>query len=306
MLGSLEDAEEIAQESLVRGWQRQGELRDGSAAKAWLYRIATNACLDRLKQRRRRRAQPHLVVPEADPEQPIGPPDHERLWIEPAPDALFELPDDVQNRPDAQASLHERVSLAFITALQLLPPKQRAALLLVDVLGWRPRETAELLKTTEVSVNSLLQRARRNLDASPAEPESPSGPDDAEALRRYIAIWQSGNLDAFTTMLARDAVVSMPPQVAWYTGHAAIRRFFERALATPRQYRFVSLRANGAPAVAVYTRPIGGGVYDAAGITVLCVRGGLITQVTRFVMPSLFPRFGLLERLPDNAKDAPV
>jgi RNA polymerase sigma-70 factor (ECF subfamily) len=282
MLGSLADAEEIAQESLLRGWQRLDELRDGGAVKAWLYRIATNACLDRLKQRRR-----------------VNPPNHERLRIEPAPDALFELPDDAQKRPDAQASIRESVSLAFITALQLLPPKQRAALLLVDVLGWRPRETAELLKTTEVSVNSLLQRARKNLDAAPTEPESPSGPAEAEALRRYIAIWQSGNLDAFTAMLAQDAVVSMPPQVAWYAGHAAIRRFFERALATPRQYRFVPVRANGAPAVAVYTRPSGSGAYGAAGITVLCMRGELITQVTRFVMPHLFSRFGLPERLPD-------
>jgi RNA polymerase sigma-70 factor, ECF subfamily len=300
MLGSLEDAEEIAQDSLLRAWQRLDELRENAAAKAWLYRIATNACLDRLKQRRRRRVQPHLAVPVADPERPIGPPDHERLWIEPAPDALFDLPDDAGKRPDAQASMHENVSLAFITALQLLPPKQRAALLLVDVLGWRPRETAELLKTTEVSVNSLLQRARKNLDAASIEPQPLPGPRDVEAVRRYVAIWESGNLDAFTAMLAQDAVVSMPPQVAWYTGHAAIRRFFERALATPRRLRFVSLRANGAPAVAVYTRSVEDGAYRAAGITVLCMRGGLIAQVTRFVMPHLFPRFGLPERLPDE------
>ena len=191
------------------------------------------------------------------------------------------------------------VSLAFITALQLLPPKQRAALMLVEVLGWSSRETAEILKTTEVSVNSLLQRARRNLEAAPPEPESPTGQDEAEALRRYIAIWNSGNLDAFTAMLAHDAVLSMPPQLAWYTGHGDIRRFFERALLTPRQYRFVALRANGAPAVAVYTRTVEGGDFRAAGITVLCMRGGLIKQVTRFVMPHLFPRFGLSERLPD-------
>lgn len=299
MLGSLQDAEEIAQESLLRGWQRLDELKESGAAKAWLYRIATNACLDHLKHRRRRRAQPHLVVPHADPEGPIGPPDHEHLWIEPAPDALFEPADDEGKRPDAQASMRESVSLAFITALQILPPKQRAALLLVDVLGWRPRETAELLKATEASVNSLLQRARGKLDAAPTEIELATGPHDAEALRRYIAIWESEDLDAFTAMLAQDAVVSMPPQVAWYAGHAAIRRFFERALATPRQYRFVPLRANGAPAVAVYTRPVEGGAYRAAGITVLCMRGGLVTQVTRFVMPHLFSRFGLPERLAD-------
>ena len=296
MLGSLQDAEEITQESLLRGWQRLGELRDSGAAKSWLYRIATNACLDHLKQRRRRRAQPHLVVPPADPEKPIGPPDHERLWIEPAPDALFEA-DDAGKRPDAQASMRESVSLAFITALQLLPPKQRAALLLSDVLGWRPRETAELLKTTEASVNSLLQRARKNLDSAPPEARSPSDRDEEEALRRYIAIWETGDIDAFTAMLAHDAVLSMPPQVAWYTGRTAIQRFFERARATSRGYRFVGVRANGAPAVAVYVRSSDDVEYRASGITVLCMREGLITQVTRFVMPYLFPRFGLPERV---------
>jgi RNA polymerase sigma-70 factor (ECF subfamily) len=254
---------------------RFDELRESAAAKAWLYKIATNACLDLLKSRRRRRAQ-----------------------IEPAPDELFDVPDDAQKRPDAQASIHESVSLAFVSALQRLPPKQRAALLLVDVLGWRPRETAELLKTTEVSVNSLLQRARKNLDVPPAEP--PSRHDDDEALRRYIAIWQSGNLDAFTKMLAHDAVVSMPPQPAWYTGHEPIRRFFAQALAAQRQYRFVPLRANGCPAVAVYTRRGAGEAYQAAGITVICLRAGLVTQVTRFVMPHLFARFGLPEQLPDE------
>ena len=298
MLGSLEDAEEIAQESLLRGWQRLDELRDGGATKAWLYRIATNACLDRLKQRRRRRTQPHLVVSAADPERPIGPPDGEHSWLEPAPDALFELPDAVQNRPDARASMRESVSLAFVTALQRLPAKQRAALLLVDVVGWKPRETAELLETTETSVNSLLQRARKNVETSVSEPAPASDDDDAEALRRYIAVWESGNLDAFTKMLAQDAVVSMPPQLAWFAGDAAIRTFFERALATPRQYRFISLRANGSPAVAVYARPVEGTeAFRAVGITVLCMRAGLITQVTRFGMTHLFPRFGLPENL---------
>ena len=302
MLGSLQDAEEVTQESLLRGWQRLDELRESAAAKAWLYRIATNACLDRLKhRRRRRRVQPHLVVPQADPERPLGPPDHEHLWIEPAPDALFEPADDDGKRPDAQASLRESISLAFITALQLLPPKQRAALLLVDVLGWRPTETAELLKTTETSVYSLLQRARKNLDSAPSNARWPSDRDEEEALRRYIAMWETGNIDAFTAMLAHDAVVSMPPQVAWYAGATAIQHFFERVLesarATSREYRFVKLRANGAPALAVYARSAENTEYRVVGITVLCMRAGLVTQVTRFAMPYLYQRFGLPERM---------
>lgn len=304
MLGSLQDAEEVAQDSLLRGWQRLGELRDSASAKAWLYRIATNACLDRLKHRRHRRAQPHLVTPAADPERPVGPSDPERLWIEPAPDSLFELPDDAAKRPDAPVAIRESISLAFVTALQILPPKQRAALLLVDVLGWRPRETAELLKTTETSVYSLLQRARKNLDSAPPEPEWPTDRDEEEAMRRYVAIWEAGNVDEFTAMLAHDAVVSMPPQLSWYTGHAAIRRFFERVRATSKEFRFIRTRANGAPAVAVYVRSVGELEYRATGITVLCMRGGLIKQVTRFVMPTLFQRFGLPERVPGEAPSA--
>jgi RNA polymerase sigma-70 factor, ECF subfamily len=298
MLGSLQDAEEVAQESLLRAWQRLDELRERAAARAWLYRIATNACLDHLKQRRRRRAQPQLVVPRADPEQPIGPPDHEHLWIEPAPDALFDPADDDAKRPDAQVAIRQSVSLAFITALQLLPPKQRAALLLADVLGWRPRELAGLLQTTEISVSSLLQRARRNLEAAtPLERRAPSDRTEAEALRRYIAMWETGNLDAFTAMLAHDAVVAMPPQLAWYTGAQAIHRFLARMLEARPTYRFVEVRANGAPAVAVYARADGAAGYRAAGITVICTRGDLVTQVTRFAMPHLFARFGLPEQL---------
>ncbi len=297
MLGSFQDAEEIAQESLLRGWQRLEELRSSGATKAWLYRIATNACLDRLKGRRRR-ALPDQVAPPADPERPLGLPAHQEPWVEPAPDALLDVPDDPRRRPDARASARESISLAFITALQLLPPKQRAALLLVDVLGWRPREAADLLKTTEVSVNSLLQRARNKLETRRAEPEPPATPDDAALLARFIATWESGDLAAFTALLAEDAVLSMPPQPEWYAGRAAIRRFFERIRATdPRQYRLVPLRANGSPAVALYARTGEGGAYQAAGITVLSTgQGGSISRMTRFSMPRLFPRFGLPER----------
>jgi RNA polymerase sigma-70 factor (ECF subfamily) len=300
MLGSIQDAEEIAQESLLRAWQRRGELRSTDSARAWLYKIATNASLDRLKQRRRR-ALPHHVAPPADPEQPFGPPAHEGLWIEPAPDALLEAPDDPEERPEARASMSESISLAFITALQLLPPKQRAALLLVDVLGWRPHETAELLKTTEASVNSLLQRARKSLETREVQPQPPAGPEDAALLQRFMATWESGDLDAFTALLAEDAVLSMPPQPQWYAGRAAIRRFFERLLrAEPRRYRFVPLQANGLPGFALYARPVGGSSYVAAGITLLSLRQGLISQVTRFSMPRLFPLFGLPERLPED------
>src|SRR6185369_6505732 len=202
MLGSLQDAEEATQESLVRAWQRLGELREPSAARAWLYRIATNTCLDRLKQRRLvRRVQPHLVAPAADPELPLGASDATHEWIEPAPDSLFELSDAESSRPDARLSVRESISVAFITALQLLPPKQRAALLLADVLGWKPKEIAGLLETSETSVHSLLQRARKNLDGAAPEERRPSRGDEEEALRRYVAIWEAGDVEGFTAML---------------------------------------------------------------------------------------------------------
>ncbi len=299
MLGSWEEAEDVAQDSLIRAWQRLDDLRSSGTARAWLYRIATNACLDRLKGRRRR-SLPHRVAPPADPERALGPPAHERLWIEPAPDALLDVADDPRHRPDARASMRERIGLAFVTALQLLPPKQRAALLLVDVLGWRPREAADLLSTTEASVNSLLQRARGKLELDGGEPEAPAAPGDAALVQRFVATWESGDLEALSALLAEDAILAMPPQPEWYAGRAAVVRFFERARAAqPRQYRLLPLAATGAPAVALYARPIAGGSYEPVGITLLTIRDGLVHRLVRFAIPGLFARFGLPDRLPD-------
>jgi RNA polymerase sigma-70 factor (ECF subfamily) len=305
MLGSLQDAEEIVQEILLRAWQRQDEVRSTSATRAWLYKIATNACLDLLRARRRR-ALPHLVAPAAGMATRLGSPADERLWVEPAPDALLDVADDAAQRPDARVSLRESIGLAFITALQLLPPKQRAALLLVDVLGWKPQETAALLETSVFSVNSLLQRARKSVeersrDAAPPEASS----SNAALLRRYITTWESGDLDAFTALLADDAILSMPPQPEWFAGREAIRRFLASVLAAkPLQYRVLPLRANGVPAVAYYTRPMtGNAAYEAAAISLLGLRDGLVSQMTRFASPRLFPLFGLPAQLPSGRLD---
>src|SRR5271167_517780 len=197
MLGSLQDAEEVAQESLVRAWQRLDELRSPEATRGWLYQIATNACLDVLKTRKRR-ALPFEVAPPANPTTPFGPPAHEGAFIEPAPDTLLEaLGEESEPRPDTRVSMRESVGLAFVTALQLLPPRQRAVLLLVDVLGFRPKETADLLKTTVVSVNSLLQRARHAVEARDGDDARVASVGDEDLLRRYIATWEKGDLDAF-------------------------------------------------------------------------------------------------------------
>jgi RNA polymerase sigma-70 factor (ECF subfamily) len=302
MLGSLQDAEEVAQESLVRGWERLEELRSSGAAKAWLYKIATNACLDRLKARRRR-ALPREVAPAADPAQVPGPPAHEGLWLEPAPDAWLDVPSDPQQQPDARAMRHESIALAFIAALQLLPPKQRAALLLVDVLGLRPRETAELLETTEVSVNSLLQRARKSVETRNVESQSPIGPDETMLLRRLIDSWERGDLNALTSLLAHDAVFSMPPHAEWYAGRVAIRQFFERFLvADPKRFRLVPVRANGSPAVGVYAAAPDSGAFEPVAITSFTIRDGLVSEIIKFTTPALFASFGLPDRLPDSAE----
>jgi len=303
MLGSLQDAEEIVQETLLRAWQRQAEVKSSSATRAWLYKIATNACLDVLKTRRRR-ALPHLVAPSASTATRLGPPADDRLWVEPAPDTLLDVEDDPGQRPDERVSLRESIGIAFITALQFLTPKQRAALLLVDVLEWRPEETAKLLETSVVSVSSLLQRARKSVEArekDSAPPEASSS--DAALLRRYITTWESGDLDAFTALLADDVLLSMPPQPEWFAGREAVRGFLA-GLLNERRYRLLPLGANASPAVAVYRRPMtSNAAYEPAGVIVLAIRGGRVSQMTRFTFPRLFPLFGLPAHLPSGRLD---
>lgn len=309
MLGSLQDAEEIVQESLLRAWQRRDEVRSPSALRGWLYKIATNACLDHLLKARRRRALPHLVAPAQSAALRLGPPSDERLWVEPAPDALFDVEDDAGQRPDERVSLRESIGLAFVTALQLLSPKQRAALLLVDVLGWKPEETAALLEVSVFSVNSLLQRARKSVEARREEEIAPPevSTSDAALLRRFITAWESGDIDAFTTLLAEDARFSMPPQPEWFAGRDAIHHFFAAVWsADPAQRRLLPVAANGGPAVAVYRRPTTpNSVFEAAAITLLTIRGGRVSQLTRFALPRLFPLFGLPSQLPGDPSERP-
>lgn len=302
MLGSLQDAEELVQETLLRAWQRRDEVRDQGALRAWLYQIATNACLDLLKTRRRRRALPHwLGAPTTS--MRIGPPQEESLWVEPAPDQLLHVAGDPLQQPDERAARRESIGLAFITALQLLSPKQRAALLLVDVLGWNPPETATLLDTSVASVNSLLQRARKSVEARRQEdPAPPVSVADSALLGRFINAWEQGDLEAFTALLADDARFAMPPQPEWYAGRAAIGQFFGTIWAVlPGRRRLLPLAANGGPAVAVYNRsPQPNAVFQAAGITLVTFRRGRISLLVRFGVPKLFPLFGLPLQLPSD------
>jgi RNA polymerase sigma-70 factor (ECF subfamily) len=303
MLGSLQDAEELTQEVLLRAWERRADVRSASASRAWLYQIATNACLDHLLKVRRRRTLPHLAAPESSTIR-LSPPTDSSLWLEPAPDTLLDLEVGSGQRPDEQISLRESIGLAFIAALQSLSPKQRAALLLVDVLGFRPEETATVLETSVVSVNSLLQRARKGVDARSQElSTAPISSSDEALLRRFIRTWEAGDLEAFAALLADDALLSMPPQAEWFAGREAIRGFFALVWsAMPGERRLLPLRANGELAVAIYTRGPGPDVrFLGTSIALIAFRDDRISRIVRFGGTTLFARFGLSPEYPGDA-----
>jgi RNA polymerase sigma-70 factor, ECF subfamily len=300
MLGSLHEAEDVAQETLTRAWSRLGELRSHGAIRGWLYRIATNTCLNALKARRRRLL-PHLIALPASAPAPLGAPLHDDQWIEPAPDSLLEVPARNELNPEARVILRESIGLAFIVALQNLSPKQRAVLLLIDVLGWQPSETAELLEASVVSVNSLLQRARSRMQSRARGAASSSRVQtevDAALLRRYIETWESGDLESFAALLAEDAILSMPPQPEWFLGRESIYRFLQTVRpAYAGQYRLLPMRANGVPAFAAYKQRDVESTYRAATIMLVSATAGYITEIVRFAAPALFPSFGLPQEL---------
>ncbi|HWO13658.1 MAG TPA: RNA polymerase subunit sigma-70 [Polyangiaceae bacterium] len=300
MLGSLQDAEEMVQESLLRAWQRRDELRSEGAVRAWLYKIATNACLDQLLKARRRRGLPHWGAVGPSHSTRLGPPADERYWVEPAPDTLLEAEASAGQRPDARVSQRESVGLAFIAALQLLSPKQRAALLLVDVLGWVPQEAAALLQSSVVSINSLLQRARKSVESRRDDSSARTlSSADAALLRRFMRAWEGGDLDTLAALLADDALLSMPPQPEWFAGREAIRQFFATVWsAVPGRRRLVPVGANGGPAFALYRQPAPDSPHEAVAITLVAVRGARVAQLTRFAFPRLFPLFGLPTQIP--------
>ena len=281
MLGSIEDAEDTLQDALVRAWQALARFEGRSSLRSWLYKIATNACLDAL-DRRKVRSLPHETHPPASPGDPIPPPT-EGVWIEPLPDDLF-----VDAAPSADARLSERegVALAFLAMLQRLPGKQRAALVLRDVLGFSANETAEILDLTVAAANSALQRARETTEAARKTPP-PKIPDDAavrDLLSRFMRAWDAGDASAVVALLTNDAVFSMPPLPLWFSGRDAIHAFLAHLFAT-RRFRTTLTRANGAPAIAIHEegQP---GVLD-----VLEIDGDRIRSIVAFLGADL-ARFG--------------
>jgi RNA polymerase sigma-70 factor (TIGR02960 family) len=292
MLGSLQDAEDALQETLLAAWLGLDGFEARSSVRTWLYRIATNRCLNLLRSSSRRPVTAALL--------PIRPPEPTRLgevlWLQPYPDALLEgVPDDAPG-PEARYESREAISLAFVTAVQLLPPNQRAALLLRDVLGYRASETAELLGLTEDAVTSALKRARATMEAtrSPGPPPpAPDSPEERALLDRFVAAFTSLDVDSLVALMTDDAWVRMPPLPFEYRGTTAVHAFF--VATAPHRHgiaQLVPVRANGQPAWGEYRRdPTSGGLH-LMGVEVVRLAGDRICEITRFET-TVAPHFGL-------------
>jgi len=294
MLGSLADAEDQVQETLLSAWRGIDGFEGRSSVRSWLYRIATNSCLDAIR-RRPRRWMPEEHGTPAHPDAPLADPDGELLWLEPAPATLWE---GAPATPEASFSSRESVQLAFVVALQHLPATQRAALILREVVGWSAAEVAELLDTTVVSVNSALQRARATLDAKRARPDAT--PATAAFVERYIAVWEAGDIPALVQLLREDVLASMPPFAAWFSGRDALGAFLTQRMAGVGPTRVVRIQAADELVLAFYRRAEGQTTYDAQSIHVVHTDGDLVSRMHVFLDPSLFSRMGLPMQLADR------
>jgi RNA polymerase sigma-70 factor (ECF subfamily) len=289
MLGSVHEAEDAVQDTMLRAWRALATFEDRGGLRPWLYRIATNVCLDMLKGRSRR-ALPMDVAPVATGDFRRGDPRPEATWVQPAPDSLI-LPGD--GDPAERAVSHESVRLAFIAALQHLAPRQRAVLILRDVLHWRAAEVAVLLETSADAVNSALRRARASLtdidrDSAPSEPSA----DNRELLAAYIEAFERQDVNALVALLRDDAILEMPPFAFWLQGRDDLRRFLV-AVDACREEVVTPVNANGSPAVAVYRPEEPGGRPTAFALHVLDVVAGRINVMHVFLDPALFDLFGL-------------
>jgi RNA polymerase sigma-70 factor (TIGR02960 family) len=296
MLGSLADAEDQVQETLLSAWRGIDGFEGRSSVRSWLYRIATNGCLDAIRRRPRREA-PEEHGPPADPLAPLADPDGELLWVEPAPATLWE---GAPASPEASFSARESVQLAFVVALQHLPATQRAVLILREVVGWSAAEVAALLDTTVASVNSALQRARATLDARRARPDAT--PATAALVDRYVAAWESGDVAALAALLREDVITAMPPFAEWFQGREALRTFIAPRIGAPGIQRVIRVDGADELVLAFYRRPADApdGPYEAHALQVVRTAGDLVAEIHAFLDPSLFARFGLPPRLADR------
>jgi RNA polymerase sigma-70 factor (TIGR02960 family) len=299
MLGSFQDAEDALQDALLAAWQGLGGFEGRASIRTWLYRIATNRCLNALRSASRRPVKEWDIAALELPE-PTGL--GEVVWLEPYPDYLLDGSVAVPLGPEARYEQTEAISLAFTTALQVLPARQRAALILRDVLGYRASEVADMLGSTVQSVNSALKRARAGLQLRLATadehvpPPAADSPVEQALVAKFVLAYQAGDVDALVELLTADVRVSMPPIPLEYHGRDVVARFYAHVL-SQRKYHLVPTRANGQVAFGAYLAPTAGGLRHAAGLLVLTLRGDQIGGLTRFDNDVL-PAFGLPRSLP--------
>src|SRR5262245_34967690 len=299
MLGSFQDAEDALQETLLAAWQGLGGFEGRASLRTWLYRIATNRCLNALRSAKRRPAK-EWDIPQVEPPEPtrLG----EVTWLEPYPDALLEGALGHPPGPEARYQQTENISLAFVTALQVLPARQRAVLILRDVLGYHAKEVADLLDSTVGSVNSALKRARASLRRGQAPigdrepPPPPDSPAERALVAKFVRAWESRDVDALVDLLTADVSMAMPPIPFEYNGRDAVARFFA-SLTRHRSHDLVPTRANGQPAFGAYLRAPGGGIRHGTGLFVLTLTGERICALVRFES-TVLPWFGLPQSLP--------
>lgn len=287
MVGSVHDAEDLVQETFLRGWRGYSAFEERAALRTWLYRIATTACLRALENRGRRVLPAGLGGGSADPDAALDGDATPQRWLEPLPDSVT---------PETRAVARESVRLAVMTAMHELPARQRAVLILRDVVGFNAAEVAELLETTPAGVNSALQRARSHLAAvSPVEDDVavPTEAERRELLERYCAAFENADLAALADLLAADVRLEMPPVAVWFDGRDAVTRFLaRRAFTTAGDIVLIPTGANGQPAVAEYRRG-DDGVLHAHSVHVITTRRAEICAITVFLEPSLFAAFGM-------------
>ncbi len=301
MLGSFQDAEDAMQDTLLSAWQGLSGFEERASLRTWLYRIATNRCLNARRSASRRKAK-EWDVPGVEPPQPtrLG----EVPWLQPYPDTLLEGVIDPSPGPDARYEQTESISLAFVTALQLLPPRQLAVLVLRDVLGFRAVEVADMLDSTVESVNSALKRARAGLEMklpSRADRARAPGSDSASEhaiVAKFVAAYESSDLDSLVALLTDDVFISMPPLPFEYQGSEPASRFFASIFGSGRKFQLLPTRANGQPAVGAYVRD-STGVGHGVGLFVLTVANDEISAMTRFEN-TVLPWFGLPRSIPSR------
>ena len=299
MLGSFQDAEDALQDTLLAAWQGFGGFEGRASLRTWLYRIATNRCLNARRSASRRPAK-EWDVPHVEPPEPtrLG----EVVWLEPFPDALLEGVIDVPLGPEARYEQSESVSLAFVTALQVLPPRQLTVLILRDVLGFHANEVADMLDSSVESVKSALKRAhaslqRRRPTTDDREPPPASGsPSEDAIVAKFVRAWESADLDALVALLTDDVFMSMPPMPFEYEGRDVVARFCASIFGAGRRFDLVPTRANGQPAFGAYLRAPDG-ISHGIGLYVLTLTGDRICAMTRFEN-SVLPWFGLPRSLP--------